>query len=241
MINKELEIIYKKEHFLAINKSPGLLVHPSSHTNKKEVTLADLVVEDFPEVSLVGDKPGIRPGIVHRLDRFTSGVMIVARTQEFFDYFKKLLKIRDIKKTYWALVWGKIEDEGVIDTPIGLINGTTRRSVVRPEKKNFKLKMVKDAYTTYKPLKNYKKDGKDFTLLELYPKTGRTHQLRVHLLSIHHQLVADGVYGKRDNPFGLERFFLHAKAIEFTGIDGVRLKIEAPLTEDLQNVIDQLE
>ncbi|MEX2436909.1 MAG: pseudouridine synthase, partial [Candidatus Paceibacterota bacterium] len=129
---------------------------------------------------------------------------------------------------------------GVIDTPIGLISGSTKRSIVRPEKKNFKLKMVKDAYTIYKPLKNYEKGGENFTLLELYPKTGRTHQLRVHLQSIHHPIVADGFYGKRDNPFGLERFFLHAKSLEFSDMDGAMLKLEAPLTEDLEKVIPEI-
>ncbi|MEX0689811.1 MAG: pseudouridine synthase, partial [Candidatus Paceibacterota bacterium] len=120
MDNKEIQIIYKNDHFVAINKPSGLLVHPSPHTNPSEITLADIMVKKFPEISKVGDKPDIRPGIVHRLDRYTSGIMIMARTQKFFDYFKDLLKTRNIKKTYWALVWGEVKEEGVIDTPIGL-------------------------------------------------------------------------------------------------------------------------
>jgi len=118
-----IQIIYENKNFAVLNKPAGILVHQIQissvkHVPNKEETVADWLVARYPEASSVGDKPSIRPGIVHRLDKETSGVMVIARTQEFFDYFKNLLKERKAQKTYIALVWGKLPKRGLIDTPI---------------------------------------------------------------------------------------------------------------------------
>ncbi|MBI4034002.1 MAG: RluA family pseudouridine synthase [Candidatus Brennerbacteria bacterium] len=229
-----ISVVYEDGNFVALSKPAGMLTH--GIRNKElgigETTVADWLLGNYPEVKIVGDNPNERPGIVHRLDKETSGILVVARNQKAFEYLKKLFQEHKIRKTYLALVRGEVKKSGVIDAPIGLKPGTVRRSL----KGN--LKMVKEAITEYRPLKTIEKSGETFTLLELTPKTGRTHQLRVHLASIHHPVVGDGLYGRKSNPFSLDRMFLHASSIEFTVPNGTRLKLEADLPQDLEAVID---
>ncbi len=232
---KNIKIIYKNSNFLAVNKPPGVLVHPAK-PDDEDNTLTAWLVKNFPETKEVGDRPDWRPGIVHRLDRDTSGILIIARTQKFFEYFKNLLKERKVEKTYLALLWGKIEEGGKVDKPIGLKPNTTRWSTRGDD-----LKMVKESLTLYKPLKVFQKENKYFTLTELKPKTGRTHQLRVHMASLHRSVVGDKRYGRKDNSLSLNRQFLHAQSIEFKTMNDQSFKLEAPLTEDLQKVLKSLE
>ena len=180
----------------------------------------------------MGDAPQIRPGIVHRLDKDTSGVLIAARNQKFFDYLKNLFQNHEVKKTYLALVWGELKSGGVIEKPIGLKPGTVKRSV-----RARNMKMIKEAVTEYKPLNFLGKNGEKFTLVKLMPKTGRTHQLRVHMASINHPVVGDSLYGPKTNPWNLNRQFLHAESVEFTSAEGKRVKIEAGLPEELQKIL----
>ncbi len=148
---------------------------------------------NYPEVKNVGDDPGQRPGIVHRLDKETSGVVVVARNQETFDYLKSQFQQHKVQKTYLALVIGKVKDKtGRIDLPMGIKSGTTKRSVSAK-----KMKMVKEAITDYRALKYLKIGDRDFTLLEVMPKTGRTHQLRVHAASIGHPIIGDPLYSRK--------------------------------------------
>ena len=230
-----ISVIYEDENFLALSKTAGVLTHgiKNKESGIKESTVADWLLERYPEVKTVGDDPEERPGIVHRLDKDTSGVLLVARNQKTFDYLKKLFQEHKITKTYLALVWGKLAGGGIVDVPIGLKPGTVRRVI---QGKN--LKMVKEAVTEYKALKSFKKGADEFTLVELVPKTGRTHQLRVHMKSVNHPVVGDAVYGPKKNPFGLHRQFLHAESIEFTKSDGSRLKLEAELPVELREIID---
>lgn len=229
--------VYEDKNFIAVNKPAGLLVHPTAASSEK--TLTDFLLKKYPEIKTVGDDPKARPGVVHRLDKDTSGVIVICRNQEYFEYLKKLFQTRDIKKTYIALVWGKIDPQkGIIDKPIGLKPGTTRHTVHGG-------KMVKEAVTEYEVIKSLirkDKSGKEefFSLVKVMPKTGRTHQIRVHMAAIHHSIIGDPLYGKKGNPFGLERQFLHAQSLEFN-IDGKKnVKIEAELPEDLRNVLSQL-
>ncbi len=226
-----LNIVYEDKDFLAINKPAGVLVHP---TGKKEAgTLIDAVLKQYPEIKGVGDSPE-RPGLVHRLDKDTSGLIVIARNQQSFAYLKGLFQKHAVQKTYLALVWGELKGRGVINQPIGLKPGSVQRSV-----KGRNLKMVKEAITEYRVLKTIQKDGRVFTLVELCPKTGRTHQLRVHLASLQHPVVGDSLYGRKENPWRLKRQFLHAEAIEFPTQDGGRLKLEAGLPQDLNKIIDR--
>jgi len=228
----EPKIIYEDKGFLVLNKPAGLQVHAAKiargagDAREQEPTLVDWFVKNYPEVKTVGDDPELRPGIVHRLDKATSGIMVVARDQKTFQYLKSLFQSHEIKKTYLATVIGQPkEKQGVIDVPIGIKSGTLKRSVRSA-------KMAKAAITDYKVLKTFVRDGADgkeakFSLLEVSPKTGRTHQIRVHLASIGHPVVGDHLYGPKKQPAWAGRLMLHALSIEFTAEDGKRMKFEA--------------
>lgn len=224
----EIAIIYEDKNIIAINKPAGLLVHPvptQSKTADQPPTLTDWLIKRYPETKNVGDDPENRPGIIHRLDKETSGVIIIARNQKTFAYLKNLFQTSQIKKTYLGLVWGKIKPKsGTINKPIGLKSGTTKRTVAI---KN--AKMVKEAITDYEVKKYFTK----YSLLEIHPRTGRTHQIRVHLNAIGHPIVGDSLYGKKPMPSGLTRQFLHAASIELNLPDNGRIKLEASLPDDL--------
>ncbi len=227
----EPSVIYENKDFLVINKPAGLLVHNTVYGQEK--TLVDWLKTNYTEVLRVGDDPVNRPGIVHRLDKETSGVMLVARNQETFEYLKNLFKSHLIEKTYLALVSGRVKDKkGVIKKSIGIKKGTIKRSV-------YSSKMEKPAITEYKVIKFLTINDQDFTLLELKPKTGRTHQLRVHLAFIGYPIVGDKLYGGSKNKLkGLDRQFLHAYAIEFTANKGERMRFEADLPEELKFLLE---
>lgn len=226
-----IDIIYEDENVIAVNKPAGLLVHRTS--KDEEDTLAAWLVKHYPPISRVGDDPARRPGIVHRLDRDTSGVMLTAKNQETFTYLKKQFQDRNVKKVYRALVYGKMSDaRGVIDKPISLKPGTVKRTVHGG-------KMTKDAITEYKVLETFK----DFTWVEVMPKTGRTHQVRIHLASINHPVVGDPLYGKQKNKItipGVTRQMLHAYSLEFSLPGGKRIHAVADLPEDMEVVLTYL-
>lgn len=241
MSQNEPRIIYKDKNFLAVFKPAGLLVHPVKNLkletrNLKPPALTDWLLENFPEVKNVGDEPEIRPGIVHRLDKDVSGILLVPRNQKYFEYLKNLFQTRQIKKNYLALVYGKIKSKtGVIDKPISIKSGTIKRTVHQG-------KDEKTALTEYKVLKSFKfqvsgSKEDDFSLVEVSPKTGRTHQIRIHLASIGHPIVGDALYGKKINPFGLKRIFLHAESLEFSPTEGERIKLEAELPDELSDLL----
>ncbi len=198
---KDREIIYENKDIIVVNKPAGMMVHGVAGKVSAEPTLTDILLKKYPEIKTVGDDPLLRPGIVHRLDKDTSGVMVVARNQKSFDYLKSLFKTRDVHKTYIAVVSGAPkEKQGIIDKSIGIRTGTTKRSV---ESK----KMAKPAVTEYEVLKTVQAEdghGKEssFALLSVSPKTGRTHQIRVHLTSIGHPIVGDPLYGPKNNRHG---------------------------------------
>ena len=269
------KVIYEDENFTVINKPAGLLVHrvknkelriknnesrkpDRSHNsqfiihNSAEKTLVDWLIKKFPQIKNVGDDPETRPGIVHRLDRDTSGIMLIPKNQQYFEYLKSLFQAHDIKKTYLALVFGKLKTkEGVIDSPIGIKNGTTKRSV-RSQK------MAKSAITRYRVEKEFTDASQEhFSLLEVMPETGRTHQIRVHLASIGHPIVGDPLYGKkvsrqdsllRQGSGGQAgvmsheppRLMLHALSLEFSPAPGKHLQLEADPPPEFENIIRRL-
>jgi 23S rRNA pseudouridine1911/1915/1917 synthase len=240
MERKDIIVIYEDKNVVAINKPPHLLVHP--YGEGKEKALTDWLLKHYPEVKKIGDDPAQRPGIVHRLDKDTSGVILVPRTQDYFKYLKELFQTHGIKKTYLALVWGKIEEKkGTINKPISLKGGTTKRTVHEG-------KMTKEAITDYEVVERFEFDDPetetrkiyDFTLVRAMPRTGRTHQIRVHLASVGHAIVGDTMYGAKKNPLGTDRQFLHAESVEFTAAQGHKLDIEAELPKDLQKVLVKL-
>jgi 23S rRNA pseudouridine1911/1915/1917 synthase len=222
MTTPEPQVIYKDEGLLALVKPAGLLVHAARADG--EPTLTDWLRANYPEVKNVGDDPETRPGLVHRLDKDTSGIMLVARKQEDFEYLKGLFKGKGIRKTYLALAWGHAEEErGTITAPIGIKSGTTKRSV-RSDK------MVKPAETDYEVVKQaVAPEDADIqtSLFKVMPRTGRTHQIRVHLASIGHPIVGDPLYGPRKPRLAAPRLMLHAAVLEFERHPGKRLRLEA--------------
>ena len=220
-------VIYEEADFLVINKPAGLIVHPVNQSDTESVV--SWLLKNYPEVATVGDDPDSRAGIVHRLDRDTSGVMIIPRTQEAFLFFKNLFQTKTVYKTYLALVYGAPKDaKGTIDKPIGLNSGTVKRTV---HVKN--AKMVKDAVTDYEVIKTFEIGGTQVSLMRVSPRTGRTHQIRVHMASINCPIVGDALYGPKKPLIQISRQFLHADSIEFPTPRGNRLTISADMPEEL--------
>ena len=221
-----LRIVYEDGDILVVDKPAGLAVHPSAgHASH---TLVNAVLAHCPDLSGIGGEG--RPGIVHRLDKDTSGLIIVAKNDAAHVALSRQLKERRVEKTYVALVEGRVRPaEGVIDAPLG------RHPVQR--KKQAVVARGREARTRYRVLREI--DGR--SLLEVRPETGRTHQIRVHLASIGHPITGDALYG-RGAPPGLRRQFLHAQRLAFAHPrTGERLELEARLAEDLERALNDLE
>lgn len=236
-----MEIIKEEKDYIVINKPAGLMVHSDGKSDEK--TLSDLMLERYPEIKEVGEPIVLsngtaveRPGIVHRLDKDTTGVMLVARTDEGFEYLKQLFKDREIKKTYHAFLHGNIrEDEGTIDEPIGRSKKDFRRRFAGEKARG----QLRDAVTDYKVIARAVR--KDATFIEAYPKTGRTHQIRVHFNHIYHPLVADNLYApNRTSVLGFDRLALHSRSIEFVDLSGETVVYEADYPEDFHKAIEEI-
>jgi len=234
------QIIYEDDDFLVINKPSGLITH-QKNLDDTQPSVVDWVIEKYPDLKDIGEPfmasghPVSRAGIVHRLDKDTSGLLVIAKNNEVFFYFKDLFQTRKIKKFYLALVHGQLkESQGTISSPLGRI-GMKRTTKITGKK----LIDKKEAETDYKTVKKYK----DFTLVEFSPKTGRTHQLRVHANSINNPIAGDPVYGfrKQSPPSGLNRLFLHAYKLHLITPSGKALTLEVDLPEELSQVLNNIE
>lgn len=242
---EKIEFIYVDQQFIIVNKPAGIIVHGSSQI-RHEPPLTEFLTEKFPEIKNVGDDPAIRPGIVHRLDKDTSGVMVVARTQKSFHDLKNLFMEREVEKKYLALVCGVVAGKGgTIDYPIGRMakNPTLRGVVIRSfsdTTRKSAVRAARTALTFYKPIKRF---GDNLTLLEVTPKTGRMHQIRVHMKSIGHPIACDKKYGGKKVccPEGLQRMFLHASSLAFSYPEGRRWHFETDLPRDLEQAIETCE
>lgn len=223
-----LDIIYEDNDIIVINKQKGLVVHPGN--GNPDHTLVNAVMAKC-KGSLSGIGGKIRPGIVHRLDKDTSGLIIVAKNDKAHIGLSEQLKNKEIKKTYIALVRGNIqENEATIQMPIG-------RST-KDRKKMAVTKKGKEAITHFKVLKRYGK----YTLVEVKIETGRTHQIRVHMAEIGHPVVGDMVYSNGKNEFGVEGQMLHAKQLIFQHpITQEKITLTAPLPEYFEKVLEQLD
>ena len=223
-----LDIIYEDDDMLVINKEKGIVVHPGN--GNPDGTLANAVMAKC-KGSLSGIGGKIRPGIVHRIDKDTSGLIIVSKNDTAHINLSKQIQDRKVKKTYIALVRGVIkENEATINMPIGRSSKDRKKMAVTKD--------GKEAITHFKVLKRYN----GFTLLEVKIETGRTHQIRVHLSEIGYPIVGDEVYSNGKNPFGVKGQMLHAEKLELkhprTGKD---LTFEAPVPKYFANIINQLE
>lgn len=222
-----LEIIYEDKDIIVINKPKGMVVHPAN--GNPDGTLVNAVMAICKD-SLSGIGGEIRPGIVHRLDKDTSGIIIVAKNDKAHITLSEQIKNHEIKKTYIALVHGVIkENNATIDMPIARSKKDRKKMAVDRDGKN--------AITHFKVLKRTEK----YTLLEVQIETGRTHQIRVHLSYIGHPLVGDEVYSNGKNEWNVKGQCLHAKSLEFTHpITGKKMYLEAELPKYLKNIIEEL-
>lgn len=237
-MTQEPQVIYEDADVLVINKPAGLIVHSDGRT--EEDSVAEWAVEKYPEMKGVGE-PWVspqgetidRPGIVHRLDRTTSGVLILAKTQVAYAFLKEQFQARTTEKEYRALVYGHPkEDSGRIEYEIVRVKSIPPRWGIAKGDVNKK----RSAVTDWKVLKRgtEPETGEKVSLLSVSPKTGRTHQIRVHLKAINHSIVADHLYApKGAQLFGLTRPALHAFRLTITLPSGEKRSFEAPMPEDM--------
>lgn len=220
-----IEVIYEDNDIIVVNKPKGLVVHPAN--GNPDGTLVNAVMAICKE-SLSGIGGELRPGIVHRLDKDTSGLLIIAKNDKAHINMSNQIKNREVKKIYIALVRGIVpENEATIDMPIG-------RST-KDRKKMAVVKNGKPAVTHFKVIKRYPK----YTLLEIKIDTGRTHQIRVHMAEIGHPVVGDMVYSNGKNEFGVEGQMLHAKSLDFKHpITNKQMHLEADLPQYFKDILE---
>jgi 23S rRNA pseudouridine1911/1915/1917 synthase len=238
----EIKVIYESKDVVAINKPAGIVVHSDGKNPNK--TLTDWILEKYPESIDVGEPMEIggnqilRPGIVHRLDKDTSGVMLIAKTKEGFENLKQQFQDRTIQKNYHAFIYGNIREElTIIDKPIGRSSKDIRKWTSMRDARG----QMRDALTLVRVLDRGNYKGEIFTYIEAEPKTGRTHQIRVHLRAIEKPIVCDSLYApNRDCILGMNRLALHARQISFFDIEGERVTVEADFPTDFQNALKYL-
>lgn len=232
--NKEIrfKILYQDKNLIVIDKPAGLQVHPDQRGNND--TLVNGLLLKFPEIKNVGDEPNMRPGIVHRLDKDTSGIMVVARNQDAFNELKSRFKNREIEKKYWAIVYGILnEKKGIIEKPLAR-SSNYKKQVVAGRKTKTK---IRPAITEYRVLKGFE----NYSLIEASPKTGRTHQIRVHLASIGHPVVGDEKYRSKmiKKSSRAKRQLLHAKSLAFE-LFGKKYAFSSELPQDFNDFLENL-
>lgn len=228
-----LAVVYEDEALLVVDKQPGMVVHPApGHPGG---TLVNALLAYCPELAASGD---LRPGIVHRLDRDTSGLILVAKTDKVRRALQQQFKDRQVHKAYMALLNGHLQPAwGRVEAPIGRDPKHRQRMAVEPG--------GREAVTEYHVLEKFAHQvgpqAGDYSLVEAEPLTGRTHQIRVHFASIGHPVVGDPVYGRRRSGLSVPRQFLHARKLGFKHPQtGQRMQLEAPLAPDLEPVLDLL-
>ena len=223
-----LEILYEDNDIIVVNKPKGMVVHPAN--GNPDGTLVNAVMAICKD-SLSGIGGEIRPGIVHRLDKNTSGAIIIAKNDKAHINLSEQLKKHEIKKTYIALVRGVVkENNASINMPIGRSKKDRKKMDVD--------KNGKEAITHFKVMKRYK----DCTLLEINIETGRTHQIRVHLSHIGYPIIGDDVYSNGKNRWNIEGQCLHAKELDFKHpITGKQMHIEAELPEYFKKILEELD
>lgn len=225
--NIDLDVLYEDEYIIVVNKEKGMVVHPANG-NYTGTLVNALMYRCKETLSGIGGEK--RPGIVHRLDKDTSGALIVAKCDKVHLNISNQIKNHEVKKTYIALVKGIVkDDEATIDMPIGRSKKDRKKMDIDKNGKN--------AITHFKVLKRYQ----GYTLLEINIETGRTHQIRVHLSNIGYPIVGDMVYSNGKNEFNVQGQMLHAKSIEFVHpITLKKMKVEAPLPTYFNEVLEEL-
>lgn len=234
----ELPIIYEDKDIVAIDKPSGVMTHGDGRST--EATVSDWFAAKYPESASVGETQRLpdgtelaRPGVVHRLDRETSGVLVLAKTQEAHAFLKEAFKNREAKKTYLTFVYGvPKEKKGTIEFSIGRSRQDFRLRSAQPKAKG----TLREAITKYLVIAE-SLDG-THAILKVMPETGRTHQIRVHLKAIHHPVVGDPLYApNRVADLGFSRLGLHAFELDLPLPSGGRKELRAPLPADLREAL----
>lgn len=225
-----LDIRYEDDDCILINKPAGMVVHPS--TGHEKGTLVNAVLDHCPDIRGVGSE--VRPGIVHRLDKDTSGLILVAKNEAALRFLQSQFKARTVEKSYLALVEGRIQPpSALIDAPLARDPNKRKKMSVMPIESG----EARAAQTFYTTITTYD----DHSLVECSPRTGRTHQIRVHLAYIGHPIVGDKIYGRRKQRLALNRHFLHAARLVFRRpSDGQHLEFRSELPLELQALLDGL-
>jgi 23S rRNA pseudouridine1911/1915/1917 synthase len=239
-----IQILTQTPDYIVINKPAGISVHASGQ--REEYTIADWVFEQFPQTEHVGEPLKIsngtiiaRHGIVHRLDKDTSGALLIALTQKGYEFFKKQFKDREIKKTYRAFLYGNLKNDHItVQEPIGKHKKDFRKRTTARNSRG----ELKPAITFFKIIQRIKIDGEPVMFVEAQPKTGRTHQIRVHAKYMQHPVVSDTLYARtKPKLLGFQRLALHAYSLEYKDFDGFTQKIEAEFPLDFKYAIDIFE
>lgn len=216
-----LKVVYEDPDIKVVIKPAGMLVHPTS-TNQAEATVVDAILNETT------DDDAVRPGIVHRLDRNTSGLIILAKSKVAKEYMQKQFADRKVKKTYIMLVVGHLkEPEAIVRVPLARSKTHPLKRIADPSGKS--------AETAYKVLESIG----NYDLVEAKPTTGRTHQLRAHLAHLGHPIVGDKLYGA-DSFLDLGRYFLHAAKLEFVSPNNTKVSVEAPLPQELHDLLQKI-
>lgn len=226
-----LEIVYEDDDIIVVNKPKGMVTHPAP--GNYSGTLVNALLYQT-KLSSIGAP--LRPGIVHRLDKDTSGLIVAAKTDAAYKSLAKQIKDRTVEKTYLALVHGLMKNnEGQIEAKIGRHPVNRKKmAVLESQKEKSKSKKSRDALTYYKVLKRFK----NYSLVEVKIKTGRTHQIRVHLAHLGHPVVGDSTYGKKKNEFGVTGQLLHAQKIKLLHpITGKAVGFEAAIPKAFKDII----
>jgi 23S rRNA pseudouridine1911/1915/1917 synthase len=220
-----VKVVHADDDVIVVDKAAGVVVHPGA--GNETGTLVNGLLSRFPEIASVGESH--RPGIVHRLDIGTTGLLVVARSQPAYERLVEMLADRDVSRRYIALVWGRPDaPTGVIDAPIGRDPRDPLRMAV--------VASGREARTSYRVIESF--DEPSVSLVECELETGRTHQIRVHLQAIGHPVVGDPSYGGARAPFVLGRPFLHAAELAFEHpVTGREMRFTSPLPADLQTIL----
>ncbi len=231
-----IEILYEDENVVAINKPAGVMTHQDGHTTSE--TVSDWFASRYPAAVAVGETQRLpdgaelaRPGVVHRLDRDTSGVLILVKTPEAHAFYKSAFQERLTKKTYLAVVYGVMKEEkGTIEFSIGRSRKDFRLRSAQPKARG----TLREAITHYEVIDEIG----THSLLKVVPETGRTHQIRVHLKALHHPVVCDPLYAiGKPCDLGTSRLALHAYQLRIPGMNGEEIQITAPVPPDLEKAV----
>ncbi len=222
-----LKYLFEDEYILVIEKPSGLVVHPGAGTRNH--TLVNALLYHCPSLRGVGEEN--RPGIVHRLDKETSGVLVAAKTQMAYDELLRQFKAREVEKLYLGLVWGKMPEK------TGRFTWAVGRHEKHRQRISIKTKNPKTAETHF----TVKQEWDEFSFLEIRPLTGRTHQIRVHFAASGHPVVGDTRYGRKKTIYHLSRMFLHAHQLAFVHpVSKERVEFSSPLPQELNECLEKL-